>query len=118
MTDFVQTMRNWKRMCKYFEEHYEDRCCNYCPLKSCGAIWEIDRENWEDFERKINTWAAENPRVASPSLREYLVNIGLIKETVLWNYNEQETIKYFLNEKADSTIPPEVAEKLGLKPQY
>ena len=61
MTDFAQTMHNWKRMCEYFEKHYEENCCDYCPLTGCGAIWEIDKENWEDFEKKINTWAAENP---------------------------------------------------------
>lgn len=116
LTKFAQTMHDWQRMCKYFENHYD---CNYCPLKNCGAIWEMDDiTDWEKIEKSIDTWAAENPEPKYPTWREYLVNIGLIKETVLWNYNEQETIKYFLNEKAESPILPEIAEKLGLKPQY
>lgn len=62
MTDFAQTMRDWQRMCKYFDEHYNEDCCHICPIQNCGAIWEMgDITNWEEFEEIISTWAAEHP---------------------------------------------------------
>lgn len=105
MTDFAQTMHNWKRMCEYFEKHYEENCCDYCPLTSCGAIWEMDKENWEDFDVKINTWAAENPEPKYPTWREFI-------------HNYCNSCGYDISVFMDQQIHPEIAEKLGLKPQY
>ena len=117
MTDFAQTMHNWKRMCEYFEKQYEQDCCDYCPLTGCGAIWEMDKENWEDFEKKINTWAAENPEPKYPTWREFIKEMGLTNERKVAGCNGVTTYDT-LNEKADEPIYPEMAEKLGLKPCY
>lgn len=117
MTNFAQTMHDWQRMCKYFDEHYHEDCCHICPIKSCGAIWEMANiTNWEEFEEIINTWAAEHPEPKYPTWREYLTKIGLIKETKLWNYKRQETTEYMLNENADRPIPAVIAAALGLEP--
>lgn len=117
MTNFTQTMHDWQRMCKYFDEHYHEDCCHICPIQNCGAIWEMANiTNWEEFEEIISTWAAEHPEPKYPTWREYLTKNGLINEVKLWNYNEQETTKYLLNEKADCPIPAKIAAALGLEP--
>lgn len=56
MTNFAQTMRNWQRMCKYLDEHYEDESCRICLIHNCDAIWEMDEAtDWGKIEEIVNT---------------------------------------------------------------
>lgn len=122
MTNFTQTMRDWQRMCKYFERHYNYACCEHCPLESCGAVWEMDDTiNWEDFEKKISTWTAEHPEPIYSSWREYLKEKGLITSTKVYfsdEYGAGFKLEDCLNENADRPISTEIATALGLEPHY
>ena len=65
MTNFTKTIRNWRRMCKYYEHVDDGNPCDPCPLfGQCGAIFEMDEEtNWEEYEDIIDTWADEHPEL-------------------------------------------------------
>ena len=122
MTNFAQTMHDWQRMCKYYEEHYQESCCYHCPLKNCGSIWEMeDTTNWEGLEKVINTFAAEHKEPKYPSWREYLKEMGLTTPRTVYFSDENGAgvkINDVLNEKADYQISAEIAAALGLEPHY
>ena len=122
MTNFAQTMHDWQRMCKYFDELYKEDSCHFCPIKRCGSIWEMsDITNWEEFEEIINTWAAEHPEPKYPTWREYLKKMGLITSTNVYFSNENGAgmkLENRLTEKANKPIPAEIAAALRLEPRY
>ena len=122
MTNFAQTMHDWQRMCKYFERHYSDACCEHCPLESCGAVWEMDDTiNWEEFEKKISTWAAEHKEPIYPTWREYLKEKDLITSKKVYfsdEYGAGFKLEDCLNKNADRHIPAKIATALGLEPHY
>ena len=128
MTNFAQTMHDWQRMCKYFDEHYHENCCHICPIQNCGAIWEMDdTTNWKEIEEIISVWAAEHPPEPKyPGWREYLKKMDLIDERDIqfqeYNpnniYYKTEKNAAILNEKADQPIPAKIADVLGLEPRY
>lgn len=125
MTNFAQTMHDWQRMCKYFDEHYREDCCRICPIQNCGAIWEMeDTTNWGEIEEIISTWAAEHKEPIYPTWREYLKKMSLIDErdiqfqecspnNVYYKIDKNAAI---LNEKANQSIPAKIAAALGLEP--
>ena len=67
MSDFVQTMKDWRRMCKTFTTDDSESCCDGCPIMAleidehgCDAIFSewADKADWEEVEDVIETWAA------------------------------------------------------------
>lgn len=122
MTNFTQTMRNWQRMCKYFDKHYEDECCRICLIHNCDAIWAMDEAtDWGKIEEIVNTWAAEHPEPKYPTWREYLRKMGLTTPKSVYFSNEDGAgvkLEDDLAEKADQPIPAEIATALGLEPHY
>ena len=110
MADFVQTMKDWRRMCKTFTTDDDESCCEGCPIMAleidehgCDAIFSewADKADWEEVEDVIETWAAEHPEPVYPSWYEYLTDMYI----ATWNM-----IK-------DKSIPADIAEKLGLQPK-
>ena len=122
MINFTQTMHNWQRMCKYFDEHYQEDCCHVCPIHNCDAIWAMDETtDWGKIEESINAWAAEHPEPKYPTWREYLKEMGLTTSTNVYFSSENGAgirINDTLNENADCPIPAEIAVALKLEPKY
>lgn len=132
MSDFVKTMRNWRRMCNAFVKQYNNDCCKYCPLdhlKSCGTIWEIENGTYGDLEEAVEAWAAEHPEPVYPTWAEWLEEMGLTRRSVIaaraTNAFEPDPMPGIpgipfitvLSLKASNPIPADIAEKLGLKPK-
>jgi len=122
MTNFAQIMRDWQRMCKYYDEHYQEDCCHICPIHNCDAIWAMDEAtDWGKIEEVVNTWAAEHPEPKYPTWREYLKKMGLTTPKSVYfidEYSAGARLEDRLNEKADQPIPAEIATALGLEPRY
>ena len=127
MTNFTQIMHDWQRMCKYFDEHYQEDCCHVCPIHNCDAIWAMDETtDWGKIEELINAWAAEHPEPKYPTWREYLKEIGVVIErNISYPENGPEGLyiveknhALILNENADCPIPAEIAIALKLEPKY
>lgn len=111
--NFNEVMCEWKRMCKYMEEKYEDDCCSECPIDGCGAIWEMEQSDWDLIGATIMKWAEKHPEPQYPVMIKVLEEYfgmdlekmpPLSKETSIWNW---------LN---THKIDVENAKKLGIEP--
>lgn len=122
MSNFIQTMRDWKRMCKSMGQEDEYSACDKCKLRSfeCPPIYEreCDGADWGLVEKVVTAWAAENPEPKYPSWAEWLISIGAfgsLKETE-HDYTKTE-ILYRMRDMMFEPIPAEIAEKFGIEPK-
>ena len=103
MAEFVQTMKDWRRMCK-------DRSCGSCNLRgSCN----IDPDSRTDadiqkIDTKVKIWAAEHPEPVYPTWFEYLYAI---------NDPDYFDLTEFYTWMRHTPIPADIAEKLGVQPK-
>ena len=72
MTDFVQTMKDWRRMCRYYSDeivkNVQLSCIDICPLGhniTCDAIEDALDSDIEDAARAIAQWAEKHPEPIS-----------------------------------------------------
>lgn len=105
MADFVQTMKDWRRMCKSYTQ------CGACPLYKydpgkCGRAVEhteqlLDKLNYSIVEDTVNKWAAEHPEPVYPTWGTWLA----------------EKYDFDLREIMYAPIPADIAQKLGIEPK-
>jgi hypothetical protein len=110
MADFVQTMKDWKRMCNAMGQEDEYSACEKCGLKAfgCPAIYEkeCDSADWNHVEEVVTAWAAEHPEPVYPTWVEYFRKIGIAPE-------DQKAFHSWLMQP----IPADIAQKLGIEPK-
>lgn len=117
MADFVQTMKNWRRMCKAFTTD-DDSCCYGCPVldlheHGCEAIFEMeDSTDWERYEGQIREWAAEHPEPVYPTWWEWLASIGAVTRKV-----KPDVAATLIDTGVLDPIPADIAQKLGIEPK-
>lgn len=112
MADFVQTMKDWKRMCNAMEKLRPDDSCCGCRLEGygCPAIYEDDSHvDYADVEKNVTAWAAEHPEPKYPTWGEYL-------EKVI-PHGTRETALTFAIYAMNQPIPADIAQKLGIEPK-
>ena len=118
MAEFVQTMNDWRRMCKAYSTD-DDSCCEGCPVvdfreHGCGAIFEMeDGTDWQRYSNAIMSWAAEHPEPVYPTWAEWLHDNGIILDARQHNENEH----WLLGIEAMRPIPADIADKLGIEPK-
>ena len=112
--NFNDVMREWKRMCEYMEEKYKDDCCSYCKLGTCGAIWEMERSDWDLIGATIMRWAEDHPVPQYPLMINVLEEYFGMDLKKMPPLNEETWIWNWLN---THQIDVENAKKLGIKPQ-
>lgn len=104
MADFVQMMKDWKRMCNAMGQEDEYTACDKCNLRDfdCPAIYEkeCDNADWNHVESVVTTWAAEHPEPVYPKWGEWLEN----------KYHDR------VSEIVFQSIPADIAQKLGIEP--
>lgn len=103
MADFVQTMKDWKRMCDAYDQ------CADCPLNDDRETCiHASRGKWpnsvDNLERRVMAWAAEHPEPMYPTWAEWLNEQGIFSASGMWD-------------KAFKPIPADIAEKLGIQPK-
>ena len=109
--DFVQTMKDWRRMCQHMDKEYGNSSCDNCPLGGCSAVYEMcGKENFTNMERDISAWAAEHPEPVYPTWGEWLMSIGVISGLF-----PNGAIDALGNLK--QPIPADIAQKLGIEPK-
>lgn len=113
MSEFVQVMKDWRRMCQAMDKEFGSECCAHCPLDGCSAVYDEmdDSEDYAENERQIEAWAAEHPLPVYPTWYEYLFNV--IRGENKWPVDDHEFCRYL----ADTPIHADTAEKLGVKPK-
>lgn len=117
MSDFVKTMKDWRRMCAAYSTD-DDDCCKGCRLldyrdHGCSAIFEMDVVDWKKYENAIAKWAAEHPEPVYPTWGEWLIKQGVLKAgtTTMHGITWQP-----VGDNLFEPIPANIAEKLDLKP--
>ena len=109
MAEFQETMKQWERLCQS-RDNIIDKCkecllrdviCMYKPNEHCTKIREA--------EILINMWAARNPEHRYPTWYEWLSSIG-VAEISQGMYTIDVCV-------AQSSIPADIAQKLGLEPK-
>ena len=112
MADFIQTMKDWKRMCSAMKKlRPVDSCCG-CPLEEygCPAIYgDNSHVDYDDVEKKVTAWAADHPEPVYPTLGEWLHSLHWVKIDIDPMLLDRETyclcedcsklLNSFLNEK-------------------
>jgi hypothetical protein len=113
MSDFVQTMKYWKRMCNAMGQEDEYTACDKCDLRDygCPAIYEkeCDSADWNHVEKVVAKWAAEHPEPVYPTWWSWLINEGVIEKgsTYTGAFDQLKT----------KSIPAGIAQKLGIEPK-
>lgn len=123
MSNFVQTMKDWRRLCRAMAT--DDGCNDCCPLlhispdgRGCDAIYAdefADNVDWNKLEQRVKKWAAEHP-VVYPTWSEWFIEKGILPD----GYYHATNDLYLLNilEKAMQTqISDDTAQKLDVKPK-
>ena len=111
MAEFVQTMKDWRRMCQRMEKMVGDRSCDICPLGGCNAIYEDDGDtDYAEIVEKVATWAAEHPEPSYPTWGEWLMSNGVIS-----GLSPRGAIDALGNLK--TPIPADIAQKFGIEPK-
>ena len=119
MSDFVQTMKDWRRMCKAQDDTICGACSS-CPMgddgKSCTAVYEDEFEavDFAHIEQTVMAWAAENPVKQYPTWIEWLHDNGIILDA----RQHDEIEHWVLGLEAMKPIPADMAEKLGIEPKH
>lgn len=111
MFDFVQTMKDWRRMCMQMDKEFGMDGCEHCPLVCCSAVYDSDgREDYAEIACKVAEWAAEHPEPVYPTWEEWLITQGVIKE------NPNGGVGWPMP-KLFERIHADTAEKLGIEPK-
>lgn len=118
--DFVQTMKDWKRMCNAMGQEDEYTACDKCDLRDfgCPAIYEkeCNSADWKHVERVVAKWAAEHPEPVYPTWKKWLEEQRVVVH--FDSVSEKGTkVKWELTNKSNCRIPADIAQKLGLQPK-
>lgn len=119
MSDFVQVMKDWRRLCRTQAKLYGYNACKGCLLEDCGCPVIYDNNvdtNYSAIERKVSDWAADHPEIKYPTWSEWFIEKGILPD----GYYHATNDLYLLNilEKAMQTqISADTAQKLGVKPK-
>lgn len=124
MAQFVEVMKQAKRMCA-------DRSgiCSYsnCPLdngKKCRLNIDLDGEDYNELERIIMDWAKEHPEPVYPNLNEAWINLfpDSLETPCPKRLFGEDYYPIFVCAEHDCAyckampMHPDVAKKLGIKP--
>lgn len=117
MAEFVQTMKDWRRMCQYMDKEYGNSSCDNCPLGGCSAVYEMcGKENFTNMERDISAWAADHPEPVYPTWFEWLEERKILAAA---KSEGTETIfdTVLPTPAMFDSIPADVAEALKIPPK-
>lgn len=128
MAEFVQTMKDWRRMCNACQTEKDIRgVCgcfpagNYeiCAMKSIDKEADLACDNlyFERLEKMITAWAAEHPEPVYPSWGEWLAEQGIVKLVNSERYDEDYQKVLVLLDSVENPIPADIAKKLGIEPK-
>ena len=106
MSDFVQTMKDWARMCASMQGGLAK--CDNCPLfKVLCQYRPNEKVDLVSAEKIIEKWAKENPEPVYPTWYEWLNQIGVLGTAALG-------AGYVSDRLCTMHIPADIAQKLGL----
>lgn len=116
MTEFVQTMQNWRRMCAEMKKLHPHNPCDGCGLEEYGCpIIRVDNNSVDfcDIEKLVSEWAIEHPEPVYPTWEMYLVDRMSADMRDGKTHNPQSVEEYMCTTR----IPTDIADKLGIEPK-
>lgn len=124
MAQFIEVMRQAKRMCEAFRDGH----CNKCPIGNADAlecgITVTSEMDCEEVERRVMQWAKEHPELGYPTWNEWFRN-NFPDEY----YNNKRICPMVFGDGKNcyretdcdscrnNRIPADIADKLGIKPK-
>ena len=125
MAEFMEVMRQARRLCAA-----HDGMCNYrnCPLDNgneCRLNIDLDGEDYNELERIIMDWAEEHPEPVYPSWKEAWQKLfpNACEVPCPRKCFDEGCFPIFICAKHDCDrckarqMDPEIAEKLGIRPK-
>lgn len=119
--DFVQTMKDWRRMCKHYSgESMKDEqhsCVDMCPLghnTACGMIEDALDSDIEVMAKEVAKWAAEHPEPVYATWYEYFRDSKIMPDTLEDFGDFYKSVGRWL---VRTRISAELAEKLEIEPK-
>ena len=114
MSEFIDTIKKWRRMCDYYSAINKDDPCANCPLsgETCGSIWEMEPDSFVNIAEKINDWK----ELQYPTWGEWFESRGDLASG--WsNVTSAAWLYDMFRDVMDKSIPVDIAEKLGIEPK-
>lgn len=115
--DFVQTMKDWRRMCKYYtDESMKDgqhSCADMCPLGHntvCGMIEDALDSDIEDMANAIAQWVEKHPEPVYETWYEFLRRNKIIPDVLEDCGDFYKSVGRWL---VKTRIERDMAERLG-----
>lgn len=110
MAEYNEVIKQFKRMCKSISPIKCTR--GECPMgcENIGQCRKIAFEKPAHFAATVMRWAADHPEPVYPTWLEF----------VKWHKAEgriEESDNDFVQWMAETSIPAEIAEKLGIEPK-
>lgn len=122
MAQFIEVMRQARRMC----ESFSDGDCSECPIGDakvldCG-ITVTSGMDCEEVERRVMQWAAKHPEPVYPTWREWQNSVFPDAGRYIMPCDFESKNRFKCKEKTcyqcvTEPIPADIAEKLGIKPK-
>lgn len=119
---FQEVIHQFDRMCWYYQRKRE--CPMGCPMNgvNISQCRKVAFEEPEVTEKTVMSWAAEHPEPVYPTWFEWLEKVGVAGSAYQQEPCFSGDKEIFLKTaaftlKAFTTIPADIAEKLGLQPK-
>lgn len=122
MAEFVQTMKDMRRMCDAYASN-----CDKCPLASYECAYTPKHRLYftdKQVEAIVATWAAENPEPKYPTWAEWLLKVGAARRVPIgepWPVELPDGSMmepcYGIVVNENERIPAYIAEPLGIEPK-
>ena len=111
MAEFQEVMKQFERMCRHFQRKGD--CPMGCPMNgvNISQCRKIAFEQPYVTEKTVMAWAAENPEMVYPTWIQYFNKIAM--DNGRKPFLTDNELLYAIN----STIPSDVAQKLGIEPK-
>ena len=116
MAEYAWVMKQWQRMCGSMQGGIAK--CDNCPLLKVICKYKPDEKvDFDEAEKTIADWAAENPEPVYPTFAEWLCSIGVTISDRPFPAPNIPVHVFQVNAKMFEPIPADIAQKLGIEPK-
>ena len=116
MAEYSEVIKQFDRMCLYYSRDKVQNSCPICtsyPNCNIGQCRKIAFEQPECFDVLVMAWAADHPEPVYPTWEMYLAERMIADMRDGKTHNPQSVEEYMRR----TSIPADIAEKLGIEPK-
>ena len=130
MAEFQEVLRQFDRMCRYYQRNFECPMC--CPMDgvNISQCRKVAFEKSKETEKTVMAWAAEHPESVYPTWAEWLEQQGIcfsrltnysrvdgVSIPQVFNYQIEGKTAFICGDKVNDPIPADMAQRLGIEPK-